>query len=285
MQAPLLPSGLATGVKRVKRIVGGFTYNTETSTRLARGRSADTDKSATLVETLYQTRGGAFFIVEKRTMVGWNQEEQESETRVQRTFVPVGSQRAQNWMLEGEVHVFQNPFDDAPEAVAEREPGATIYIRVPAILKRAVDAAAREQNVSGNVWAMRCIERFLEKSSIFDDNDAAPLVRKLLSVDANLTECLNKAREFWVSFFDKNSEMSVRALAKELSAKQRAFERIFEERPFAKQMMPLTCLGFLHDHQNKHLARKIVKAFECSGTMSSEIRRYLNSAAQVYPFD
>ena len=35
-------------------------------------------------------------------------------------------------MLEGDVEVFNNPFEDPPEATAEAEPGATIYVRVPA---------------------------------------------------------------------------------------------------------------------------------------------------------
>jgi hypothetical protein len=47
-------------------------------------------------------------------------------------------------------------------STAEAESGATIYIRVPAALKRDVDEAAREAKTSGNVWAMRCVERCLE---------------------------------------------------------------------------------------------------------------------------
>ena len=51
--------------------------------------------------------------------------------------------------------------EDPPEAEAEAEAGATIYIRVPAALKRRVDEAAKAEGVSGNLWAMRCIERCL----------------------------------------------------------------------------------------------------------------------------
>ena len=64
-------------------------------------------------------------------------------------------------ILKGDVEVFNNPFEDPPEAVAEAELGATIYIRVPVALKRRVEEAARRDKVSGNVWAMRCVEKCL----------------------------------------------------------------------------------------------------------------------------
>ncbi len=64
-------------------------------------------------------------------------------------------------MADGDVEIFRNPFEDPPEAEAEAKPGATIYIRVPASLKRSVDEAAKAADVSGNVWAMRCVERCL----------------------------------------------------------------------------------------------------------------------------
>jgi len=48
----------------------------------------------------------------------------------------------------GDVEVFNNPFDDSPEATAEAEPGATIYIRVPAVLKRRVEEAADAESGS-----------------------------------------------------------------------------------------------------------------------------------------
>jgi hypothetical protein len=64
--------------------------------------------------------------------------------------------------------VLSNPFEDSPEAAAENDPGATIYMRVPASLKKRVDDAAREGKLSGNVWAMRCVERCLEERTIRD---------------------------------------------------------------------------------------------------------------------
>jgi hypothetical protein len=144
----------------MKRIVNGTTYNTETSTELAR-REGEPEDGAKKVETLHVTRGGAFFAIEETARTIWNEREDESETRVTNSFIPMSAEKAHNWMMTGDVEVFRNPFEDPPEASAEAEPGATIYVRVPLALKRSVDEAAGEAGVSGNVWAMRCIERCL----------------------------------------------------------------------------------------------------------------------------
>jgi predicted HicB family RNase H-like nuclease len=162
----------------MKRILKGVTYSTDTSMRVARSRRDGPNESEKFVETLYQTRGGAYFLVKKRTVVKWDERERENAPRNEWSFQPVSVAEAQEWMrkwmLEGEVQVFHNPFgDDPPEAAAEAEPGATIYVRLPATLKRAADAAAREQNLSGNVWAMQCIERCLENRSLQDVKDLA----------------------------------------------------------------------------------------------------------------
>jgi hypothetical protein len=61
--------------------------------------------------------------------------------------------------LEGEVELLADVFADPPEAAAEDAPGATLYIRVPASLKDRADRLARDEEVSLNAWAMRCVER------------------------------------------------------------------------------------------------------------------------------
>lgn len=147
----------------MKRIVNGVTYNTATSTRLAESRW-ERDHDETVFGVLYQTRGGAYFVDEEITRQEWNESERATETKVRHSFEPRSPEDAHKWMLEGEVEIFHNPFDDPPEATAEAEPGATIYIRVPASLKQRVDEAARQNKLSGNVWAMRCVERCLEPS-------------------------------------------------------------------------------------------------------------------------
>ncbi|WP_438274394.1 hypothetical protein [Nitrobacter sp.] len=144
----------------MKRIVNGVTYNTDTSTRLGMSRW---DDDGNITETLYQTRGGAFFLHRETVSEVWNEEDRSKHLATVHTFKPQSPEDAHKWIMTGEVEIFRNPFDDPPEAAAEAEPGATIYIRVPASLKRAVDEAAKDDGISGNVWSMRCVERCLEE--------------------------------------------------------------------------------------------------------------------------
>jgi hypothetical protein len=147
-------------IRIVKRIVDGVTYNTETSTRLAESVWKD-DADDEVTGTLYQTRGGAFFVYEYALKEVWVERIGETIERERNEIIPMSSSEAHEWIMTGQVDVFSNPFDDPPEAAAEAEPGATIYIRVPASLKKRVDDAAKAAKASGNVWAMRCIERCL----------------------------------------------------------------------------------------------------------------------------
>src|SRR5688572_18178340 len=130
----------------MKRIVNGVTYNTDTSSMLARWEWEEADYNHVVTEfgtdVLYQTRGGAFFLHKEKTKREWNEVEREHVERVRHEFVPLSPEEASKWLMEGDVEVINNPFDDPPEAKAEAEPGATLYIRVPGALKRRVDEAA-----------------------------------------------------------------------------------------------------------------------------------------------
>jgi len=151
----------------MKRIVYGVTYNTDTSTALAQSKSGDQNQAeGVIVGTLYQTRGNAFFVHQERIRRVWNMREERHEERTDDTFLPLSADDAQRWIITGDVEVFHNPFEDPPEAVAEPEQSTTLYIRVPSSLKRRVDEAARDDLLSGNVWAMRCLERCLVRGDI-----------------------------------------------------------------------------------------------------------------------
>lgn len=145
----------------MKRIVNGVTYNTETSTCLATA-TYEPEEGQKVVTDLYQTRGGAYFEHRQTTSKEWNEAEREYDTTTRDRFIPLSPEKAHDWLMEGDVDVFTNPFDDPPEAAAEAEPGATIYLRVPGSLKRSVDEAAKADGLSGNIWAQRCLERCLQ---------------------------------------------------------------------------------------------------------------------------
>ncbi|MGY8682675.1 hypothetical protein Q2941_33590 [Bradyrhizobium sp. UFLA05-153] len=148
----------------MKRIVNGVTYNTETSRVLARSIWTDADDNKVTSE-LFQTRGGAFFIVHSWSEQVWNERIRINETRDQFEFEPMSAEQAQAWILEGEVEVVDDsPFGDPPEAKAETEPGSTVYVRVPSSLKRTIDQEAGKAKLSTNAWAMKCMERCLSDS-------------------------------------------------------------------------------------------------------------------------
>jgi hypothetical protein len=142
----------------MKRIVNGVTYNTDTSTALAKAIWGSLNDEGESEGTLYQTRGGAFFAVTEVTEQFWNEREGERQTRIRTDCEPLSREDAQKWLMEGAVEIFSNPFDDPPEAAAEDDPGATIYMRVPVSLKKRAEDAANKAGVSSNVWAMRCLE-------------------------------------------------------------------------------------------------------------------------------
>jgi hypothetical protein len=145
----------------MKRIINGVTYNTDASVRLARSEWEEDDGQVT--GTLYQTRGGAFFVVEEFTSKQWSEGEGRYTYERKYRWQTLSREDANAWLLEGEVDIFHNPFNELPEAIADDHDGATLYVRVPASLKRSVDEAASEAKVSSNTWAMRCIESCLDK--------------------------------------------------------------------------------------------------------------------------
>lgn len=141
----------------MKKIIDGVTYNTETSTAIGRAeREAEHNDPKSYEWTLYQTRGGAFFV---HTHATWGvKKDDEWVDRESHEFKSLTRDEAQKWMLEGEVEVLNNVFEDPPEAAAETTASTTIYLRVPETLKRAIEKKAKAENESVNVWAMRCLE-------------------------------------------------------------------------------------------------------------------------------
>ena len=151
----------------MKRVVDGVAYNTATSTRLAEKEWNEQDergRNANVEATLYQTQKGAFFVHKRTFTEWWDHDAGEAEQRTRDECIPMMADEASGWLLRGVVNISHNPFGELPEAAAEAEPGATLYLRVPASLKRRVEGAAKFESLSGNAWMMRCLERCLEQS-------------------------------------------------------------------------------------------------------------------------
>ena len=142
----------------MKWVRDGVTYNTETSTAIARFIREASDLDPKRKEsTLYQTRGGVFFM---HTQEVWAVKRDGRWTdREHHDCEPMDPDDAQKWVMEGEaVEILSDAFPTPPEAEEETAGSATIYLRVPAALKQRIERAAKKADQSMNVWAMRCLE-------------------------------------------------------------------------------------------------------------------------------
>lgn len=148
----------------MKRIVHGKAYDTNTSAVIARKEyGTDYENRTNVVDTLYRTPGGAFFVVEETETVDDNGDAVASQYR----FETYSAARAQQWVLEGDVELLDKSFVEVPEAVAETaEPQATFYIRAPAALKRRVEAATTATGLSINAFVLRALEVEVEASEL-----------------------------------------------------------------------------------------------------------------------
>ena len=134
----------------MKRVVDGLTYNTETSTVVAKYEYED-DAGYDTEATIYQTRGGAFFIVHQWTVNEVPKVYFEASRRDQ---IMKLVERANNLTILNE-EILEPP----PEAAAEAAPAATLYIRLPAALKDRLEKLAMKESLSLNSWTIRCVER------------------------------------------------------------------------------------------------------------------------------
>ncbi len=144
----------------MKRIIDGLTYNTDTSTAFAT-YEYENDKGYDVDATIYQSLGGALFVVHR-----W-----ETKDKTYKYHFEAITRGEINMMIERGTQIEitdESVLETPPEAAVEAEAGATIYVRVPASLKRRVDEASRDEKISGNQWAMRCMEKCLDEREIRD---------------------------------------------------------------------------------------------------------------------
>lgn len=151
----------------MKRIIGGRTYDTGTSLEVARveGVRENDDPirpGAEWRESLYRTRGGAFFFVDSENFSRKNRAgEWES---AQRTEVePMTREQAQHWVetRDGVEILMEGQLAEPPEAEAEDEASesvAAVMVRMPASLKAVIAQRAAAEGVSLSIWAQRCLE-------------------------------------------------------------------------------------------------------------------------------
>jgi predicted HicB family RNase H-like nuclease len=143
----------------MKRIINGASYNTETSTEIAKYEYDIEPGEGAGFEVLYQTRGGAFFTHACERRVSHDEAAPNGQlVREINSFNPMTRDEAQDWVMTGNVEVFSDVFGELPEAAAEAGPEATLYVRVPTSLKDRIEAVALAAGQSVNAWAIRCLE-------------------------------------------------------------------------------------------------------------------------------
>lgn len=153
----------------IKRIIEGVAYNTGTSTKVARSEYDQTSEGGPRGEqTLYQTRGGVFFLhnFEVSQHKDRHGEWQERESN---HFEVMTRDEAQKWVLNaGQVELLSDAFGEPPEATAGDMGAwnATIYARVPIMLKGRVEASAKAAGLSVNSFVMRCLENCASNSAM-----------------------------------------------------------------------------------------------------------------------
>ncbi len=149
----------------MKRIIGGKTYNTDTSSIVAR-YEYERAAGAEVEVTVYQTRGGALFEVrrwQERVDGGYGPPEYKARAE----FEPMDREALVRLVAETDgLEIIDNTvLEDPPEATAETKPEAVIFVRVPASLKQRLDDEARVAGQSANAFAARCLERCLQASA------------------------------------------------------------------------------------------------------------------------
>jgi hypothetical protein len=147
--------------RTVKRVIDGRSYNTDTATVLGqvKGGKKNSGLEIETIETLYQTPSGAFFEVVHHEFYILNPLSDIWETSERTTLTPQGSEQAKVWLSGLDpTAIRHNPFQTPEETTGT----ATVIVRMPLSLKKQIEAAAAEGNMSVNALALRAFERYCE---------------------------------------------------------------------------------------------------------------------------
>jgi hypothetical protein len=135
----------------MRRTINGTSYNTSTSARLATAQWTE-DDGRVCYGTLYQPRSGRFFLVTEWT---------DQHGRWCGELEPLSPERASAALdvMATKLHgtVLLDPFG---RRGTQREVG--YRLRMPGVLRRPIELAARRAGLSINGWLMRTIEDAIE---------------------------------------------------------------------------------------------------------------------------
>jgi predicted HicB family RNase H-like nuclease len=134
----------------IKRVIDGKAYNTETATFL--WGNGDPNDPPDIAEGMYQTKHGAFFLVQEHLALEYA------------NIKPMLDPEAQKWLEDhgADLDVMERAFGAFPEAGAAE---LRTTLRLPAALYQRVVAAANAEDVSLNTYIMRLLERSLSRTA------------------------------------------------------------------------------------------------------------------------
>jgi hypothetical protein len=156
----------------VKQVIDGKAYNTETALCLVtvdlmgyrtdeRGRFTTNTPKKIGTSSLYQTRGGAYFLVrDYDSSAGFYAESDlVGQFRIHdRGVIPLKRKEALGWAESKALD--SDKIEEMFGKVAEAgDQEAAILLRLPQTLKLAIEKSAAVAGVSTNTWLMRCAER------------------------------------------------------------------------------------------------------------------------------
>ena len=151
----------------IKQVIDGKTYNTETARCLAtvelmgyrtdqRGRFTTNTPKKVGTTSLYENRGGAYFLVRDYDPDVSPEPDLVGQFRIHdRGVIPLKRKEALGW-AESKALDLDEMFGRVAEAGDQT---GAILLRVPQTLKLAIEKSAAVAGVSTNTWLMRCAER------------------------------------------------------------------------------------------------------------------------------
>ena len=148
----------------IKQVIDGKTYNTETARCLAtvelmgyrtdqRGRFTTNTPKKVGTTSLYENRGGAYFLVRDYDPDVSPEPDLVGQFRIHdRGVIPLKPEEALGWAESRAL--------DPDEMFGKTgDQTGAILLRVPQTLKLAIEESAAVAGVSTNTWLMRCAER------------------------------------------------------------------------------------------------------------------------------
>ena len=155
----------------IKQVIDGKAYNTETARCLAtvdlmgyrtdeRGRFTTNTPKKVGTTSLYETRGGAYFLVRDHDPASNIADpDLAGQLRIRdRGVIPLKRKEALGWAESKALD--SDKIEEMFGKVAEdSDQTGAILLRVPQTLKLAIEKSAAVAGVSTNTWLMRCAER------------------------------------------------------------------------------------------------------------------------------